>query len=255
VHWQPDGLQELFLGKQQDAPLTYFPIYLAVTMPAGLLAAVLLGLGRLPWRRREAPTEIGQVALLLWFLAPFVVALSPMARDGVRYLYPALAPACLLAALGVDTIAAGAARLVRRPALQTGFCAVLGTAAGLYTLHAALSVHPYYLDYYNELVGGPEKVERKRWFEIAWWGEGLTAACSYINRTAPSGAKVQVMANPRHLIQLRPDLVWDDYARADYIIYNKLQNGPLRAPDYRIAHVVRAGRAPLVWVYERERER
>ena len=120
-------------------------------------------------------------------------------------------------------------------------------------MHASLSVHPYYLDYYNELVGGPEQVERHRWFEVAWWGEGLTEACAFVNRNAPSGAKVMIAANPRHLINLRPDLSWSSDLGADYIIYNRTFNEPLQAPSFRVVHVVRAGQAPLAWVYARER--
>jgi 4-amino-4-deoxy-L-arabinose transferase-like glycosyltransferase len=249
-HWKPDAILEFFLGKQQEPSLLYFPLYFAVTMPVGLLAAFLLGAARLP-----AKLDLGRVTLLLWFLAPFVVALSPMARDGVRYLYPALAPACLIAAFGVDGLGAVVARLLRRPAVQAGLCAALGTGLGLYTVYSALSVHPYYLDYYNEAVGGTEKVERKRWFEVAWWGEGIREACAFVNRNARQDARVQIVVNPRHLVELRPDLHWAEDQKVDFIIYNRMFNEPLRAPGFQIAHVVRAGKAPLVWVYERERER
>jgi len=247
VHWRPDPFQELFLGKEQDPALYYFPLYFAVTMPVGALAATLVGVGRIAWRR-----DLGHLAALLWLLGPFVVMLSPLARDGVRYLYPALAGGCLVAAAGLDWIAVGVARLLRRPRAAGPASGLLGTACVLYVLGSGLAVHPYYLDYYNEAVGGTETVERKRWFEVAWWGEGLREAQDYVGRVAPRGAKVKIVANPRHLIDLRPDLVWTEDAKADYIIYNRMFSGPLRAPGHRVAYVVRAGRAPLAWVYVRE---
>lgn len=246
VHWTPDTFQEWFLGAPQDPPRYYFPLYFAVTTPAAALAALLLFFPRCVVRR-----DLGHLAVLLWLAAPFIVALSPMARDGVRYLYPALPAGCLMAAAGLEWLAVGVARLVRRRGAQPVALAVLGAAMGIYVLRAGLSVHPYYLDYYNELTGGPAQVERKQLFEIAWWGEGLSEATAYIGHVAPRDARVWVYANPRHVIELRPDVRWADDASADYILYNKLFNPPLRAPDFRVAHVVRAGKAPLVWVYER----
>jgi hypothetical protein len=245
-HWKPDAILEFFLGQQRDAPLYYFPLYFAVTMPAGALFALPLFFGRAAEKR-----GLGHLTLGLWLLCPFLVALSPMSRDGVRYLYPALIAACVASAAGLDWLARGVSQVIRRPAVHRVTLAVLGVSLGLYVLQCGLSVHPYYLDYYNELVGGPAEVERKRTFEIAWWGEGLREATTYIGRVAPRGARVQVFANPRHLIELRPDLVWQDDMNADYIVYNRLFNPPLRAPKHHVAHVVRAGRAPLVWVYER----
>lgn len=253
VHWKPDGNQEYFLGELRDPPRYYFPLYFAVTMPVALLAALLLGLCRVALRR-----DLGHLGALLAWLCPFLVMLTPMARDGVRYLYPALVGGCLLAAAGLDAVAELVARTMRtraeaiRRRAAVAALAVLGTGAGLYTLSASLSVHPYYLDYYNELVGGPEKVERKRWFEIAWWGEGIGEAIRYLDRVAPQNARVFIFANPRHVITLRPDLQWADNDSADFILYNRLFNPPLHAPRHRIGYVVRAAGAPLVWVYERD---
>jgi 4-amino-4-deoxy-L-arabinose transferase-like glycosyltransferase len=247
IHWKPDAFQEYFLGKLRDPPLYYFPLYFVVTMPAGALAGFVLGLGRIIARR-----DLGHLCLLVWLLTPFIVIFSPMNRDGVRYLYPALVAGCLIVAAGFDWLAAGIARLVRRPAALVPSLAVLGTCLGLYVFYCGLSVHPYYLDYYSEIVGGPKRVADKHWFEIAWWGEGLKEASSYVDRVARQGARVKIDANPRHTITLRPDLVWTEDSMADYIIYNQLFTGPAHAPKHRIAYVVRAAGAPLVWVYERE---
>jgi hypothetical protein len=178
-----------------------------------------------------------------------------MARDGVRYLYPALFPTCLLAAAGVDAIAATLGKILRRPAVMAPAMGVLGTALGLYVLHASLNLHPYYIDYYNELVGGPQQVEKHRWFEIGWWGEGLDRAADFISRNAPHGARVKVFAHPAHVIQLRDDLEIVRDINADYVIFNKLFNDSIKLPRHRTAYVVRAAGAPLVWVYQREPDR
>jgi 4-amino-4-deoxy-L-arabinose transferase-like glycosyltransferase len=247
IYWKPDAFQEYFLGKLRDPPLYYFPLYYVVTMPVGALFGLGLGVVRILARR-----DLGHLCLLVWLLSPFIVIFSPMNRDGVRYLYPALVVGCLIVAAGFDWLAAGIAGLVRRPTALVPSLAVLGTGLGLYIFYSGLSVHPYYLDYYNEAVGGPRRVAKRHWFEIAWWGEGLKEAASFVDRVARRGARVKIDANPRHVITLRPDLVWTEDNMADYIIYNELFNGPAQAPKHRIAYVVRAAGAPLVWVYERE---
>ena len=46
---------------------------------------------------------------------------------------------------------------------------------------------PYYLDYFGEHTGGAGTVAARRWFETAWWGEGLDRAVAYVNaHAAPS---------------------------------------------------------------------
>jgi 4-amino-4-deoxy-L-arabinose transferase-like glycosyltransferase len=247
IHWKPDQYQEYILGKLKDPSYWYFPLYFLVTLPAAALFGFLVGLARIFARR-----DLGHLTLLAWLLTPFIVIFSPMNRDGVRYLYPALIAGCLVIAAGVDWLAAGLTRLLRRPGAQQPLTAVLGAALGLYVLYQGLTVHPYYLDYYSELVGGPRVVAKRRWFEIAWWGEGLKEASRWVDRHAREKARVKVDANPRHVIELRPDLVWVEDDSADYIIYNQLFTGPVRAPRHRVAYVVRAAGAPLVWVYERE---
>ena len=58
----------------------------------------------------------------------------------------------------------GGRRLLARVRLLAAVpLAVLGAALGLYVLRCGMSVHPYYLDYYNEAVGGPAYVKHKKW--------------------------------------------------------------------------------------------
>ena len=246
-HWEPDKYLEWFLGKKQPPHWYYFPLYFSVTMPVGALAALALFFGRLAQHRDRA-----HLCLVVWFLAPFVVMLSPLARDGVRYLYPALFAGCLLMAAGLDWICGLAARLLRRPGLARPALAVLGTALWLYVFYCGSTVHPYYLDYYNELTGGPARVAKGHIFEIGWWGEGLKEANDYISKVAPPRAKVMVYAHPAHVVRLREDLLQVSHVpHADYIIFNDLFNDRPRSKEHHVSYVVRAAGAPLAWVYER----
>lgn len=256
--WKPDIYLEHFMGQRQAPPLYYFPVYFVATTPLALLPLIGLGLARAvisgAWPSRR---DLGQRALLLWFLAPWVVVFSPMARDGVRYLIPALLASCVLAAAGADWVARGIARLLRRVwrwDLAAPALGLIGAAAGLQTFRAGLEVHPYYIDYYNEIFGGPRVVAERRLLEIAWWGEGLAEAAAFVSRAAPPGASVKIHAHPTHVVRLRHDLKLVDGMDADFVIYNNLFNDPVRLPRHRIAYVVRAAGAPLVWVYQKERE-
>jgi len=65
-----------------------------------------------------------------------------------------------------------------------------------YLVVTSLIIHPYYLDYYNEIVGGPKNVYKHRWFEIAWWGEGIKEAVEYVNATASPGAYIWLKVIP-----------------------------------------------------------
>ena len=247
VHWDTDKYLEWFFGRKQKPPWYYFPLYFSVTMPAAVLAAWGLSLVRVAWRR-----DLGHITLLLWFLAPYVVMLSPLARDGVRYLVPSLLAACLLAGAGLEWLAMGIARLARRARLATPVTAFGGAALCFYSLYCGSTVHPYYLDYYNEFTGGPAKVAARHTFEIGWWGEGIKEACDYIGRVAPLGSRVWGYLHPTHVIALRDDLKRvNGPGQADYIMFNDLFNTRPKMPNHRVIYVVRAAGAPLVWVYER----
>src|SRR5262249_2740518 len=129
---------EWFLGRSilTPVPKIYFPVYfVACATPALLLGLALL------WLRRERATLV----LLPFFLSPFPRAFSAVIQSGVRSLLPALPPAAVLAAAGLDA-AAARARLRSPLILGAAICA---------SLVSCLGVRPYYLDYYNAFVGGP----------------------------------------------------------------------------------------------------
>ena len=71
----------------------------------------------------------------------------------------------------------------------------------------AIRTHPYYLDYFGELTGGAGNVAAHRWFETAWWGEGLDRALAYVNEHAEPNARVsRDCVEPSHLAWFREDL-------------------------------------------------
>ncbi len=196
---------EPFLGTITATPGPhYFVVYLVATLPVGVLLAVLLFAVRAARQRDRA-------ALLVtaWLVIPLVVSLSPVRQDGVRYVMPCLAALAVMAAAGLD----GLATLVERR-----FRATFRALAALllaYLAATAVRTHPYYLDYFGEHTGGAGTVTARRWFETAWWGEGLDRGIAYVNTHADPNALVsRDCIEPSHLAWFREDL-WRPASRAD----------------------------------------
>jgi hypothetical protein len=192
---KPHG-QEPWLGEMTNQPSpVYFIIYLVATAPLGILIGAAL------WKARTfVDLRAGAGA---WARAggrrrgAGLLVLAPLGHDG-------LAGAARRRALRVAVGAgAGADERGRRrrpghladrasaPTRARGF-AIAGRARlrRVPRRHGGRSIHPYYLDYYGEQVGGTERRVQARRFETAWWGEGLDRAVAYVNAHARPTAVV-----------------------------------------------------------------
>jgi 4-amino-4-deoxy-L-arabinose transferase-like glycosyltransferase len=241
---------EPFLGAMtQRPPATYFLVYLAATAPVGILAGVLAWLARVGARIRGDAAERRAAALVaIAFAAPLVAMFSPVKQDGVRYVLPCVAVLALVAAAGVDFVAA---TLRRRGAFAT-----LGSAVVVYLAITCARIHPYYLDYYNELVGGPAGAAASKSFETAWWGEGVDRAVDYVNaHAAPNAVVHRDCIEPAHLAWFRGDLwtpMTPDPTKAEWIVaYQPAVRRCPVPPDAKAVFTVDAQGAPLAIVYRR----
>jgi hypothetical protein len=257
------GQEEFFLGNFGPSPITYFLAYFAFTTP--VLVAALAAISLLWLKRKEWYAEV-----LLWFVVVLaVITFIPTKLNGNTYIlaaYPALA---LLAALGIEKIRS-----------RFGNKAFVAAAAVtlVYLAASMASVHPFYIDYYNELSGGPLNVYDNKMFRIGAAGEGLDYAVDYINANAPINSSVEFHAAPLHVIRgLRPDIAQanpffvegqpsrasnftPDYSfhDSDYIIENVYykwyvnQSFSPEAMGYRLDYTVAAEGAPLAWVYGKQ---
>jgi hypothetical protein len=193
--------------------------------------------------------------VLAWLIVPLAVALSPVRQDGVRYVMPCLAALALMAAAGLDAIAVVAARRMRLARGRLPFLALAAVAAAYLGVTAARTA-PYYLDYYGEHVGGAGTVAERRWFETAWWGEGLDRAVAYVNAHAAPGARVhRECVAPGHLTWFRHDL-WDPMTRdpreaAWIVAYAPRTRDCPVPPDAAKVHEVVHDGAVLAAVYRR----
>ena len=256
---------EPFLGTFTNTPSPmYFAVYLLVTMPLGLVLAILLGAGvRLRSWRRQATVPRRDVAaaagtdivrrragliLLAWLLIPLGVMASPVRQDGVRYVMP-----CILALLGFAAVGVDALGQWLQPRWRLATVALATVMVGYLTL-VCVRIHPYYLDYFGEQVGGPQHVAAHDWFETAWWGEGVDRAVHYVNTHAGPNARVyRDCIEPVHVAWFRGDL-WAPMVNipdaADWIVVYSPSSKPCAVPaTARLVFEVRAAGAPLAQVF------
>lgn len=136
-----------------------------------------------------------------------------------------------------------------------------GLALVVYAGQTLVRVHPYYLDYYGEHVGGARYVQAQRWFETGWWGEGIDQAVTYVNQHAePEAAVYRDCLAPIHLAWWRYDL-WDHLSvepqAAKWIVVDAASTvtraacAPAQFLAYERVFEVQAQGASLVVVYRR----
>ena len=241
----PHALEPFLGATTNHPPGYYFLAYLVATLPVGALVLVLAGIVR-------AGIERSRSALILaaWFVIPLAVAASPVRQDGVRYVMPCVTALAMCAAGGLDFVAV---RLARR--FARAFVA-LSAAIVLYLGITLVRVHPYYLDYFGEHVGGAGTVASRHWFETAWWGEGVDRAVAYVNQHAALGAKVhRECVEVAHLAWFREDL-WSSMVRVPQeatwiVVYAPARRACPVPPDARKVFAVDADGAVLAEVYRR----
>jgi 4-amino-4-deoxy-L-arabinose transferase-like glycosyltransferase len=235
---------EPFLGAVTNHPGPhYFAVYLFATLPLGILAGGVAGAVRLARARSSAA-----LIALCWLVIPLGVVSSPVRQDGVRYVMPCLPALAMIAAAGFDQLAVWA-RV--RPAFPALAALVVG-----YLAVTLVRVHPYYLDYFGEQVGGAGRVAARGSFETAWWGEGVDRAVAYVNEHALAGAVVdRSCIEPAHLAWFREDL-WTPMTsvatQATWIVsYAPASHRCALPPDARQVFAVTSGDLVLATVYQR----
>ncbi len=159
---------------------------------------------------------------LLWFFTVTLLLfgdISPKKQD--RYLLPLFPVLDLLAAVGWVGLAELALAGLKLPAAKIRWGSALA-AGGLVLLHAApvVTYYPYYLTYFNPLLGGPARA-----FDVTLmgWGEGMEQVAAYLN-TRPNADQLYVAATPSQtllpfFVGRGENFYTNDIAlRADYVV-------------------------------------
>ena len=155
-------------------PLTYLwrstPVILI-----GLLAAIVGYLKK--WKPLDRPETRTTVTGLLIFVLIFTIVMTLGTKKFDRYLLPVYAPLDLIAAIGWVTMVQWLTNKVPQPALRYGSYLIYIAIIGL-QMFWSLRTFPYYLSYYNPLMGGSKKAPEV--MQIGW-GEGIDQAARYLN--------------------------------------------------------------------------
>lgn len=201
-----------FLGHPTEDPgLIFYPIaYLFRATPLALIG--LVGAGWLAWRHRapfDTPSRRATAQALAIFALVFALIITIGAKKFDRYLLPSFLPLDVLAGMGwvgmvrfvvgrkaesrtqnaettISSPEEGTSR-TPHPAPRTRFSRLnlnthpVAIAILIVFLHAApgLMTAPYYLTYYNPLVGGSLTAPHVL---FVGWGEGLDEAARWLNQ-------------------------------------------------------------------------
>ena len=187
-------------GAEATAPWFYPLVMIGVTTPLAHLLLMLVGVGRTlvhPHRRPYGTLFLMCAAVMLG------VACMPSTPkyDGLRLFLPAFPFLALLGGSGFVSIvtrgARGRGRGGRGPPARGGR-GPRGAARGRVALRrraarvAIARYRPFWLSYYNPLVGGLAGAEKN--FEVTYWGETLNKETLHALNALPDGARVKPLA-------------------------------------------------------------
>lgn len=243
------SIPEVFFGRLMLVPIPYYFIYAIITTPLIILLFSLIGLKKIDRSKNWI-----WYSFILWFCFPFLLSFYPKREQGIRYIIQICAPLALIAGLGFETIVL---KLVKK----INYKLLLLIPLFLYQFIILLRITPYYIDYFNILVGGAKNVYEKRLFHLAWWGEGIKEAFTYLDKNAPKNATVGIATTPSHILPPlsgRKLIPYKDSDTYDYVVvnfYNVVRIGfddsKIRR-DYKVVYSVIADGAHLVEVYKRK---
>ncbi|MEK6223180.1 MAG: glycosyltransferase family 39 protein [Chloroflexota bacterium] len=152
----------------------FYPlIYLWRTTP-GILIGVI-GAIVLVWKNESKQAK--NIGLLAVYAFLYLLAISLSAKKFDRYLLPIFPPLAVIASLGWIWIAEKTANIINKANRKLVIGAVIGVGF-LFQAVPLVSTFPYYISYYNPLMGGGKAAPQVM---MIGWGEGLDEAARLLN--------------------------------------------------------------------------
>lgn len=253
VHLSPNIWQitlsppEVFFGRLMLTPIFYYVVYFFISIPVIILFLFFSGV-KTVFKRMN----IYSFSILLWFLLPFSLSIYSWRQHGLRYIieiYPAIA---IISAIGFETIS-------KKVIQNKIYKLLLFVSIVIYLFISLWLIKPYYLDYFNELVGGVNTVSKYNLFQTGWWGQGLREAGLYLKNNAPQGSRVGLAISPDITLPRFDSLNYSNWTandRYDYVVVNNyhiIRDGfkdNIIKKKYKPVYFVKADKAILVTVYK-----
>ena len=249
-HWGGDP-KELFFGEVRTSPLIYYLVYFTAQTPLIIISLGLFQIISLLFRYpRYKGKELFLIAIFgIWLLWSF----SPIKQGGMRYVLPLYIPFSILAVLAIQQL------LGKYKKILIGVSILIITYLGI----QLRIVYPFYLDYYNEVTGGPAQIWEKNILPIGFWGQGTLEIISSLNKWVKPGESVgfYTLLMPEHkLTSFLPDKVNGIYKidknalfQADWILEQSFFTDNYEPiPEYytRVHTFYGANNAPLFYLYK-----
>ncbi|MCC7372241.1 MAG: glycosyltransferase family 39 protein [Chloroflexi bacterium] len=174
---QPHEQGTFFWGQQTADP---GPFFYPVAMAFRLAPITLLGLAlaALCWRQVSERNRPAALALVGYGLG-FLLMMTLGAKKLDRYVLPIFPALCVLAALGLAAAYSWLhARMATVGAARGPWRGAAAALVALLTVWPATSTYPYFLTYYNPLLGGGPAAQR---LVMVGNGEGLDQVATWLN--------------------------------------------------------------------------
>lgn len=208
----PHANGQFFLGRVVEDPgILFYPVAVLLRATPWVLLGIVLLAWRLPAAARPARGWV--VGVLIVAVLVFLAVLTIPAKKFDRYILPIFPWLAILAAIGLggvwQYVVQRSTTWAHKDAAWAGNNAALAARwrwwRGVARLRPAVTLpvllvallggtllwyHPYYLAYYNPLVGGGAAATRTM---VVGWGEGLEQAAAYI-RAQPDGCDFPLAA-------------------------------------------------------------
>ncbi|OGH10239.1 MAG: hypothetical protein A2152_01005 [Candidatus Levybacteria bacterium RBG_16_35_6] len=239
------SIPEVFYGRLMFVPKIYYFLMFLITTPLFLILSFFLGskiisdfsmnksrlnfLKKIDYKLPKTEKLIKNkkpwllLSLIIWFLFPFLQSFYNFRQHGVRYIIQIYSPFSIIAAIGFVWVFS---------LLKTKFQKILLIALLIiYLFIPIISISPYYLDYFNFVVGGSGNVYEKRMFQLGWWGEGIKEAADVVKKTAKPGESVGLAVVPIESVPKMNNLLVEKYdknRKYDFVIvsyFNVLREG------------------------------
>jgi hypothetical protein len=240
---------EVFFGRLMLTPIFYYVVYFFITIPLLILCIFFIGA-----RNIIKNININSLLIIFWFIIPFSLSVYSWRQNGLRYIieiYPAIA---IISAVGFETIVKKITKNILHKLL-------LFVPVVIYLSIILWQIKPYYLDYFNELVGGVNTVYKYNLFQTGWWGQGQREAGLYLKNNAALGSTVGLAISPDHTFLKFDGLkysTWSAKFKYDFVVVNNYHvirdkfNNSLIKEVYTPVFFVKADKAILVTVYKRK---
>lgn len=248
---------ELFFGKVIHVPILYFFVFFLITTPFLILILFLVGAKNISDFTRKTIINKSEkwivYSLILWFCLPFIQSFYNFRQQGIRFIIEIYAPLSIISAIGLDF-------LVSKITQDTKKKAAALIIVAIYMAIVLARITPYYLDYYNLVVGGAKTVHDKKLFQLGWWGEGIKEAELYLEKHAINNSSVGLAVDPIASMPQSKKIRTYEYSNSkeyDYVLVGYYRITRLSFDDsfikrkYKLVYTVKADGADIIYVYKK----